>query len=745
MLAFGFFSASKASADVDVTDISLSSSSPGATGQITISFTHESTLAAGSGQIVIAFDATWGVPSTIDASRVTLTTVQTTGGTSNPDNISIVAAAAKTTVTLTIGDTDPSTTGKQNMHANAGAGAHILVFSPLAGISNPTSQGTESSAWVRVTTTGETTATDGADPGTSSTAFVPVGYTYTIARAASVSPTSGTNGTSVTATGKGFVTGTLTAFIDHGADDAHTAAANGHTAASHATTSAIGQWDSGTDITLGTSDAAVAAGTETVTFTASVPTFTAGANNINVMDGLGNADGTPATFTLNGNVTTSKSSVKRGESVVVKLAQYTAGDVQAITFGGAGADLPSTVTISSGALSLTVTVPTTTPLGTQRVAVTHSAESARNTTIEVVGAPMTLSPSTAVPLQTITVSGSGFNGSATVSTITVGNFAVPSANIAAGATVTADDSGNIVAQVKIPIDATDSTTRTAGTYKMTITDSDGRTGQADLVIPSRTVALGPSSSRRASTVTVDGSGFPAATSVTITYGSTTVGSATPDSTGAFSTTITVPTTASIPSTNTITVTSSGSGSPTGTATHTIPGASITVAESSAVSGTQISVTGVGFPGYATMTSLTIGAVSAIPTPAPSTDIDGVFSATVLVPQLSSGTQAVLATIGGISANSSVAVTTAVAATVVTTTETATVFADVISNSDNLVRVWRFDNATQAWSFYDPRDAFASANTLTEASSGNIVWVNVTADQAFQSTTLYAGWNLISLD
>ena len=145
-----------------------------------------------------------------------------------------------------------------------------------------------------------------------------------------------------------------------------------------------------------------------------------------------------------------------------------------------------------------------------------------------------------------------------------------------------------------------------------------------------------------------------------------------------------------------------------------------------------------------MTGLTIGGVSAIPTPAPSTDIDGVFSATVLVPQLASGTQAILATIGGISANTSVTVTTATAAPTVTTNATEDVFADEIA-SDNLVRVWRFDNATQSWAFFDPRPAFAAANTLVEASSGDIVWVNVTAQTTFQGQTLFPGWNLISLN
>ena len=74
----------------------------------------------------------------------------------------------------------------------------------------------------------------------------------------------------------------------------------------------------------------------------------------------------------------------------------------------------------------------------------------------------------------------------------------------------------------------------------------------------------------------------------------------------------------------------------------------------------------------------------------------------------------------------------------------TIFADVIANEDNLVRVWRFSNADQSWNFYDPRPAFESANTLEKSGAGDIVWVNVTAEQAFQGGTLFPGWNLISL-
>jgi hypothetical protein len=103
------------------------------------------------------------------------------------------------------------------------------------------------------------------------------------------------------------------------------------------------------------------------------------------------------------------------------------------------------------------------------------------------------------------------------------------------------------------------------------------------------------------------------------------------------------------------------------------------------------------------------------------------------------------TLGGIVGTASLTIVEAAAVPVVTTTATGTVFADVVANADNLVRVWRYSNATQAWAFYDPRTAFAAANTLTTTTSKDIVWVNIKVQQTFQGATLYPGWNLISLN
>lgn len=63
--------------------------------------------------------------------------------------------------------------------------------------------------------------------------------------------------------------------------------------------------------------------------------------------------------------------------------------------------------------------------------------------------------------------------------------------------------------------------------------------------------------------------------------------------------------------------------------------------------------------------------------------------------------------------------------------------------DNLVRVWKFDAATQAWTFYDPRPLFGSFNSIKELSSGQFYYVvtknGQTADLNGQPRTLYTGW------
>ncbi len=44
--------------------------------------------------------------------------------------------------------------------------------------------------------------------------------------------------------------------------------------------------------------------------------------------------------------------------------------------------------------------------------------------------------------------------------------------------------------------------------------------------------------------------------------------------------------------------------------------------------------------------------------------------------------------------------------------------------ENLVRVFKFNNATKTWTFYDPREEFAQVNTISQLVSGEVYLVKV---------------------
>ena len=111
MLALGMFSASKARADagahVHVDSVAASPTTAGATTTVTLQFTTNTVVVAGSGQIVVTFDSTWGIPSSIAKERIALTTQHATGGTSNPavDPTITTDGSGNHIVTITIDDT----------------------------------------------------------------------------------------------------------------------------------------------------------------------------------------------------------------------------------------------------------------------------------------------------------------------------------------------------------------------------------------------------------------------------------------------------------------------------------------------------------------------------------------------------------------------------------------------------------------------------------------------------------------
>jgi hypothetical protein len=734
MFALGLFGPGTASAAAPTpTAMTASPSSPGDVSSIKISFEIDEALAGNSGELWIAFDAKYGVPATIAKTSISIASGQTTGGVSNPliDPTIAKQIAASSPISVSdnivkiqLGDTAPQSTGTvEGLSANIGGNDHIVTFATSAGISLPTAASTKEIYLSK-------------DSGTSWSSIVTVDIAaIAVVRELTLSATSGARGKSVTATGKGFTgTGNATLWIDTNGDDSISS----------------GEY-------IIASDIAVSGGAFEHVFVTDTNFPIATTPEINAQGGDGNAiaAGSSPTFNSYGSISLDKTTVARGAALVVTSVDFEAGTISSITIGGQTQTLPTDKAIAADVdEGFTITVDASTPLGLQKIAMTSSNEgspTARYTTVTITGAPVTVSPATAVANQEITVTGTGFTKSSTLATITVGGQTVTYTSSGGLATTTlissveTDSSGNFSTSFLVP-DST--TTRVAGDHKILVTDAatSALTGEVSVTVPGRTLTLSTDSSKRGSEVTATGTGYEAKGTVALDYLSgtttTTLGSATADAYGEFTKVITVPNTPGIPSTNTITGAIASGGSKT--ATHKLPASVITMDVSEQETGEYVTITGTGFPAYAAVATLTIGGLDVRPTPAPSTDVDGGFTATVMVPGLTEGNHTVKVTASSVTGSISIKVSATTAEVIAVSTATADVFGDSIA-ADNLVRVWRFDNASQEWSFYDPRPAFASANTMDDTAAGDIVWVNVTAEESFQSGTLYPGWNLISLD
>ncbi|PKB63460.1 MAG: hypothetical protein BZY80_07245 [SAR202 cluster bacterium Io17-Chloro-G2] len=620
-----------------------------------------------------------------------------------------------------------------------------MIFTQAAGLKNPTEGTKDYSVKVRTSATGDTTEV--------------TSTTYNIPRELLLSTDNGNRGKTVTATGRGFQNGTTaTVWLDTDEDGTR-----------DTTETVLGNASVGSDDTF------------TLTFTVNVPPFVIGttSNKIRAIDGQNNKDdGTVASYLVDGLMTVTPKEASIGDTVTVNIKDWPQDeDPTAVTqFQLGGVNIYSTLalltaatSITSGEDTFTFVVPDGVTLGVQEIKLSTASENdTQNMTI--LGSPVEITPSTIAPNQTVTVQGRGFtenssidNSADTDSKITIGGVRVLDANIDEDALVSIDSSGNWVASVVIPVS---SVTVEPGSYELKAFDASGREGVSTITIVDRDITLTPPESRAGTTLTVQGSGYPATNttspqdiSITVKYSgsgfSTRTVTTNSDSSGNFSTTIGVPLGAGIPSTNTVTVefnytdpTSSTTFTVTDALTHRVPGASITIDPVSGVAGTEINVVGTGFKGTSQVSALTIATIDVRQVPVPSTDVDGNFTATFIVPQVDTGAQSVKATVAGTTASDSFTVTAAVAAATAAPAseeqDSSTVFAPIIDNNDNLVRVFRFNNATQGWAFYDPRPAFESANDLTTAAGGDIVWVRVNEAQDFSGISLVGGWNLIVL-
>jgi hypothetical protein len=456
------------------------------------------------------------------------------------------------------------------------------------------------------------------------------------------------------------------------------------------------------------------------------------------------------------------------------LTATSSGGTAEVNFGGA-------ISIdATGAWSYATTVPTLGAFAsTSSNAITFNVEdgsglkgASTSSGFVRTARTLTLSPSTAGPGQSVTV---------TVTGMTVDNGEVAGKN--AEFTITAAKASDAAVTltfpgtIKFPIGSDGSgegtvtipTNAAPTTYTFTAKDNAGvlntstetsaggvavvRSATASLKIPTGTVTVTPASASTGNMVVITGSAFPPNTTGTaLTFADANglpVGGFVTDANGAFTLTTEIPPATGggslTPGTKIVVATvGTIAGSTTAFA---VPNPSIVLAPGEAAVEETVVVTGSGFNSLGTASTLTIGDVSVMPSPAPRASRNGDIEATITIPLLNPGSYTVVLTNDANSNFTATATFVAVASkapAVASTDTTATVFADVIANSDNLVRVWRFSNADQSWSFFDPRPAFEAANTLEKTGAGDIVWVNVNTEESFQSATLFPGWNLISL-
>ena len=683
--------------------ITLSSQEPGAAVQITIAASAAAAIMPNQ-DITVDLSA-FSVPSTIADSAID---ISSEGFDGNPSNV--VVSGSKVTMTV------PNVKANGADQEESVMGNYSIRIKQSAGVTNAASGGEKTVSW-------QENSPDGAEKEA----------TVNINRVIKLSATAGTRGTMTTATFKGFANGSATVNLNGAKLGEVTIADNTGTLE--------------LDTTLSKFMANRMVNDEVVP------------NEITATDASGNPNTPEASgkFTISPKVVLDPEETSVSKMVTVKLSDWPRGnDIVEVKIGATvtGTDQdPDTEGIQlahkidgDGKVDFMVLVPSGVNRGTQTVKVTgtdpdddgdKTAPSA-SASLKVGVLSLSAQPAMVVPGQQITIQGSGFVANDSFSSVMVGGIPV-----AIAPAVTASSAGDIVITIDVPSPAGNAIGSGEKAIVVTATGSN-RVAEGEIEIPKAAITLDPVTSRRGTTVSVSGSGFPSGDLVQVKYDnngtSVTVAAGAADASGAISIDFVVPSYARIGTEHGVEAISVGVyAGVTAKATHETPGAMVTLSTQQIASGQNITVSGVNFPAFATVAVMEIGGVDVRPVPAPATSINGDFESTVLVPQLELGNQTVTVRV------SSTTITTFLElATATVSRAPADVFASL---GDRLVRVWYLERSTQVWSFYDPDPDVAAFNTLTEVSTGQNVSIIISsgANIGFQDKTLYPGTNPIALD
>ena len=502
-------------------------------------------------------------------------------------------------------------------------------------------------------------------------------------------------------------------------------------------------------------------------------------NLINARDSDGKTsavDGEDDVIELEASVSANPAEGNPGDSVTVQVRDFpNAGTaVSNITIGGVDACGETEPACgenlnSRGDADVDIQIPNV-DSGLRQLIVYVGTED-EDTTIDVGGGSIIATPATVIPNQDVALVGNGFGtGSDTrITDITLGSDTIldwpmantnPTTNLSKldADDLRVDSGGSWSLSIIIPVTQDTADAGFDGSSRtLTVTDSDGRSGETELAFAQRTVSVSPDVGRRGSTISISGQNFPGLNSdgernidVDISYDGEGEESVEPDVNGRWQTSIEVPRLATIPSNNLVKVEFGVGFTEIETYGHRVPSSFISLSPVSGPEGSMVTINGEGFGRFESMDELTISGNDVTVVPNPSTDRNGDVSFSFLVPGLDAGTQTVVLDIDGVTASVGFAVTEA-SGVVGAVTSDVEVALEPLLTEGTLDRVFYFNNATKEWQWHIVDPDFAATNNLDDIVSGAPLWVLVTEDTSavLNSRTVdftCAGddcWNLVT--
>ena len=371
--------------------------------------------------------------------------------------------------TITIPDMDPTDDGVGGI--GAGASVTVIVLSS-AGFTNPTEAHAAGSDAVGVYTN------KGTDLQT---------YKLPVPLVLTLSAYNGNRNKAVTVVGKGFKNGTTAdIWLDFNGDGM--------------------QDPTKGEITLVNAVPVGSDDTFTSTFTVTVPPFmvigASGTNYINAIDGENNSMGMgqgkdmmPPKFRVDGLMSISPTSAGIGDDVSLSFDDWPSGATDySLTIGG----VDHKDAYSNGK----VTIKPNTPTGVQ--VLHYKSLKADGSTLEddtqnitITGADVDITPSSAVPNQTVTIVGRGFTEGSNIVAIQIGSETIPAADINNGMDVGVDSGGNWSASVVIPVNDTSTEANAAHQLRGASTAETARVRHRHGgTIPARTLTIEPKTEAR---------------------------------------------------------------------------------------------------------------------------------------------------------------------------------------------------------------------------------------------------------